>query len=138
MAVPFGILKIFWLPYACHYYPLLIRNRSWMLTINRTKRYLNELQKVGKKYKPRVIMARLRHIFLEINAEINIVSKFQIYLGFSMVWTKCFQILKREFFKLDNHCVNGNWRCYQLTVKSRAIDQSTIQFWTLWAKGHST
>ena len=23
-------------------------------------------------------------------------------------------------------------------VKSRAVDRSTIQFWTLWAKGHST
>ena len=24
------------------------------------------------------------------------------------------------------------------TVKWRAVDRSTIQFWTLWAKGHST
>ena len=27
---------------------------------------------------------------------------------------------------------------YILTVKSRAVDRSTIQFWTPWAKGHST
>ena len=24
------------------------------------------------------------------------------------------------------------------TVKSRAVDRSTIQFWNFWAKGHST
>ena len=27
---------------------------------------------------------------------------------------------------------------FWVTVKSWAVDQSTIQFWTLWAKGHST
>ena len=26
----------------------------------------------------------------------------------------------------------------KLTVKLQAVDRSTIQFWNLWAKGHST
>ena len=36
------------IPYARHYNLLLIRNRSWILTIMRPK--VNELQKMGKKY----------------------------------------------------------------------------------------
>ena len=40
------------IPYAHHYNLLLIRNRSWILTIHKAKgtQYINELQKVGKKY----------------------------------------------------------------------------------------
>ena len=37
-----------YIPYARHYNPLLIRNRSWILTIHKAKGHINELQKVGK------------------------------------------------------------------------------------------
>ena len=60
----FRRLHLLQLPYAHHYNPLLIRNRSWILTIYKTKvhsAWMN-FKKWVKIYKPRVIMARVRYI----------------------------------------------------------------------------
>ena len=52
------------IPYVHHYKPLLIRNRSWILTINKALKNVFGLQNVGKKYvyKTRVMMAPIRYV----------------------------------------------------------------------------
>ena len=39
---------------------------------------------------------------------------------------------------IDFQLKDPKFNALSYTVKSQAVDWSTIQFWTLWAKGHST